>query len=144
MAAVVKRGSASPLTELFDWFESGWPSMIEWRRDAANALRIEDRLEEDRYVVRAEIPGIDPEKDVKITVADGVLTIAAERREEVSEKGRSEFHYGSFLRRVSLPQGAKEEELTARYEDGILEVTVPFSAEQAQPRQIPVARVSSE
>lgn len=143
MTAVAKRGPVLPLTDLFDWFESSWPAMAEWRRDAAHALRIEDHLEEDRYVVRAEIPGIDPDKDVEITVADGILTISAERREEVSEKGRSEFHYGSFMRRLSLPQGATEEQLTARYEDGILEVTVPISAAQGQPRVIPVARGSA-
>ena len=108
-----------------------------------HALRIEDRLEDDRYLVRAEMPGIDPDKDVEITVSDGVLTIAAERREEVSEKGRSEFHYGSFVRRVSLPVGAVEDKLAARYQDGILEVSVPIEAAQAEPRTIPVARGSA-
>lgn len=144
MNAVTKRSPVSPLTELFDWFESGWPAVAEWRRDARHVLRMEDRQEEDRYVVRAEIPGIDPDKDVEITVSDGVLTIAAERREEVSEKGRSEFHYGSFVRQVSLPAGAVEDKLTARYQDGILEITVPIEAIQAEPRTIPVARGPSE
>jgi HSP20 family molecular chaperone IbpA len=144
MNAVTKRSPVSPLTELFDWFESGWPAVAEWRRDARHVLRMEDRQEEDRYVVRAEIPGIDPDKDVEITVSDGVLTIAAERREEVSEKGRSEFHYGSFMRQVSLPAGAVEDKLAARYQDGILEITVPIEAIQAEPRTIPVARVPSE
>jgi HSP20 family molecular chaperone IbpA len=144
MSAITKHSPVSPLTELFDWFESGWPAMADWRRDAANALRIEDRLEDDRYVVRAEIPGVDPDKDVQITVAEGILTISAERREEISEKGRSEFHYGSFRRRLALPLGAMEEKLAARYQDGILEVTLPIVAEQAQPRIIPVARGSAE
>src|SRR6476646_8325195 len=98
MNAVMRRSTVSPLTELFDWFESGWPMVADWRREGGHALRIEDRLEDDRYVVRAEIPGIDPDKDVEITVSDGVLTISAERREEISEKGRSEFHYGSLIR----------------------------------------------
>lgn len=140
MNALKKYDPVSPLTELFDWFESGWPAMAEWRRDGAHALRIEDRLEDDRYVVRAEIPGVDPDKDVHVTVSDGVLTISAERREQVSEKGRSEFHYGSFVRRVSLPPGTTEEELSARYDDGILEVTVPIAAATVEPRSIPVAR----
>ena len=93
MSDVVKRNPMSPLTELFDWFNSGWPAIADWPHDGARALRIEDRLEQDRYVVRAEIPGVDPDKDVEITVDDGVLTISAERREEVKEKGRSEFLY---------------------------------------------------
>lgn len=48
-------------------------------------------------------------------MVDGVLSISAERREELSEKGRSEFHYGSSLRRVTLPQCAQEDQLTATY-----------------------------
>ena len=110
MSDVVKRNPMSPLTELFDWFNSGWPSIADWPHDGARALRIEDRLEQDRYVVRAEIPGVDPDKDVEIMVDDGVLTISAERREEVKGKERSELHYGSFLRRVSLHPGSKEEQ----------------------------------
>lgn len=144
MSAVTKHSPVSPLGELFEWFESGWPGMAEWRREGAHALRIEDRLEDDKYLVRAEIPGVDPDKDVHITVSDGVLTISAERREQISEKGRSEFHYGSFLRRVSLPPGAEEEKLAARYDDGILEVTVPISAAAVEPRSIPVARGPAE
>ena len=140
MSDVAKRNPMSSLTELFDWFNSGWPTIADWPHDGARALRIEDHLDKDRYVIRAEIPGVDPDKDVEITVDDGVLTISAERREEVKEKGRSEFHYGSFLRRVSLPPGAKEEQLEARYEDGILEVTVPVGATKAKPHTITVTR----
>jgi HSP20 family molecular chaperone IbpA len=144
MNAVTRRSTVSPLTELFDWFESGWPMVADWRREGGHALRIEDRLEDDRYVVRAEIPGIDPDKDVEITVSDGVLTISAERREEISEKGRSEFHYGSLIRRVALPTGAVEDKVLARYQDGILEVTVPIETVQVEPRTIPVARGAAE
>jgi|SRR6476646_2258747 HSP20 family molecular chaperone IbpA len=144
MNAVMRRSTVSPLTELFDWFESGWPMVADWRREGGHALRIEDRLEDDRYVVRAEIPGIDPDKDVEITVSDGVLTISAERREEISEKGRSEFHYGSLIRRVALPTGAVEDKVLARYQDGILEVTVPIETVQVEPRTIPVARGAAE
>jgi HSP20 family molecular chaperone IbpA len=92
MSDVVKRNPMLPLTEWFDWFNSGWPAIADWRHDGARAVRIEDRLEQDRYVVRAQILGVDPDKDVEITVEEGVLTISAERREEVKGKGRSEFH----------------------------------------------------
>lgn len=144
MTAVIKRTTPSPLGELFDWLESGWPAVAELRREAAHVMRIEDRMEEGRYVVRAEMPGIDPDKDVEISVADDVLTISAERREEVTEKGRSEFHYGSFVRRVTLPKGYKEDELTARYQDGILEVVVPVEETKPESRMIPIARGPSE
>ena len=144
MSVLAKRGAVAPLTDLFDWLESGWPMMADLRREGSHALRIEDSLEKDRYVIRAEIPGIDPDKDVEISVADGILTISAERREELIDKGHSEFHYGSFMRRVSLPAGASEDELAATYVDGILEVTVPIMATQAQPRVIPVVHGSAK
>ena len=142
MGTVARRTPTSPLSELFDWFEIGWPSTIEGRR-GSQAMRIEDRIEEDKYVLRAELPGIDPDKDVEITVADGVLSISAERREEVSEKSHSEFHYGSFLRRVSLPQGAQDDQLTATYKDGVIEITVPIAAAKSQTRAIPITRGSA-
>lgn len=144
MTTVSKRTATSPLTELFDWIESGWPGMGELRRESAHMMRIEDRLDDGKYVIRAELPGIDPEKDVEISVSDGVLTISAERREEVSEKGRSEFHYGSFVRRVTLPTGYKEDELSAHYNDGILEVDVPLEESKPTARMIPIARGPSE
>jgi HSP20 family molecular chaperone IbpA len=106
-------------------------------------VRVEDRQEKDKYTVRAELPGIDPDKDVEITVADGILTIAAERREEKAEKDRTEFRYGSFVRRVALPKGANEEGLQASYKDGILEVVVPLTAESTKARKIPVSRPKS-
>ena len=142
MKEVSKRES-QPLAELFDWFDGGWPAFADWRR-GASTMRIEDRMEEDRYVVRAELPGVDPDKDVHIDVDNGQLMVSAERREEVSEKGRSEFRYGSFRRRVTLPPGAQEDAISARYENGILEVTVPISADRAQSRSIPIARGGGE
>jgi HSP20 family protein len=129
-----------PMSELFDWIESGWPAMAMLRQDGMSAMRIEDVHEDARYVVRAELPGIDPEKDVEITVADGVLTITAEREEKMHHKGGSEFHYGTFQRRMPLPAGAEEEKLAASYTDGILEVVVPVSPESSAARVVPITR----
>jgi HSP20 family protein len=137
MTIVTRHNPASPLTELIDWFDSGWPSAVPWHREDAHALRIEDRLDEDRYVVRAEIPGIDPDKDVRITVEHGVLTLSVERRESSRTATRTEFRYGSLLRRVTLPRGADEQNVVATYGDGILEVTVPIPPRE-EPRAIPV------
>lgn len=143
MAAITRRES-SPLAELFDWFDAGWPALAEWRREMSPAaIRIEDRLEEGKYVVRAELPGLDPEKDIRITVESGILTISAEREEKVSEKGRSEFRYGSFVRRLTLPPGTQEDAVDASYKDGILEVSMPVAA-KAEPRRIPVARKAKD
>jgi HSP20 family protein len=68
-------------------------------------MRLEDEIEDGRYVVRAELPGVDPAKDIDITVRDGQLTIKAERTEKQEFNGRSEFSYGSFVGAVSLAGG---------------------------------------
>lgn len=87
-------------------------------------MRLEDEIKDGRYEVRAEIPGVDPAKDVDITVRDGQLTIKAERSEKKEFDGRSEFSYGSFVRTVSLPAGADEDDIKATYDKGILAVSV--------------------
>src|SRR5271169_1612338 len=90
-------------------------------------LRLEDEMKDGRYEVRAEIPGVDPAKDIDITLRDGQLTIKAERSEKKEFDGRSEFSYGSFVRAVSLPAGADEDDVKATYEKGILTVSVAVS-----------------
>ena len=90
------------------------------------------------------MPGIDPDEDVEITVADHRLHLRAERRTETTtedKKGfRSEFHYGSFERSIRLPVGATENDVTATYHDGILEVRIPVDAGGVATKRIPVAR----
>ena len=73
-----------------------------------------------------------------------MLHIRAERRQEAKteEKGRhrSEFHYGAFSRVVSLPAGATQADVTATYQDGILEVRIPVDDGAAQATKVPVTR----
>jgi HSP20 family protein len=94
-------------------------------------------------VVRAELPGIDPEKDVDISLQDNMLTIRGERRQDDQEKGdhyfRSETRYGSFERQLMIPEGTKAADISASYKDGILEVVVPKAAEERKVSRIPVA-----
>jgi HSP20 family protein len=99
-----------------------------------NFLRLEDETKENHYEVRAEIPGIDPAKDIDITVRDGVLTIKAVRSQKAEANGRSEFSYGAFVRSVPLPTGANADDITANYDKGILTVSVPI------PEGAPVAK----
>jgi HSP20 family protein len=86
-------------------------------------------------VVRADLPGISPD-DVQIDVEDGVLTISGERRNtnEDRQEGfyRSERSYGAFARSIALPEGVDEDQVNARYEHGVLEVTVPMPQQQRQ------------
>lgn len=79
-------------------------------------------------MLRAEVPGLDPEKDLQITALHGVLTVKAERREEHTSPNRSEFRYGRLHRSVRLPANADEAGIKAAYRKGILEVTVPEPA----------------
>jgi len=101
-------------------------------------LRVEDEMDDGRYEVRAEIPGVDPAKDIDITVHDGMLTIKAERSQAVESHGRSEFSYGAFARSVPLPAGADVEDVHATYEKGILVVSVPVPNGAPQAKRIEV------
>jgi HSP20 family protein len=102
-------------------------------------MRLEDEMTNGRYEVRAEIPGIDPAKDVEVTVRDGQLTIKAERSEKKEFDGRSEFSYGSFVRTVSLPAGANEDDIKATYDKGILTVSVAVSEPTSAEKRVQVA-----
>jgi HSP20 family protein len=102
-------------------------------------MRLEDEMTDGRYEVRAEIPGIDPAEDVDITVRDGQLTIKAERSEKKEFDGRSEFSYCSFIRSVSLPTGADEDDIKATYDKGILTVAVGVSEPTPAEKHVQVA-----
>src|SRR5579864_1168575 len=92
-------------------------------------LRVEEFQDGDDLVVRAEMPGIDPDKDVEVSVSDGALHISAHREEKSETKSkdgyRSEFRYGSFARTLQLPAGMDEDTVKATYTDGVLEIRVP-------------------
>jgi HSP20 family molecular chaperone IbpA len=142
MAEVMRRADPLRWPDLLDWFDRGWPTLLRMPMPAEMGdMRVEDYVEGDRYVLRAELPGIDPEKDLEITVSDGMLSIRAERRQESKEGGRSEFRYGAFARTVALPAQAKADEITATYGDGILEVSVGLGEEPKKTaKRIPVAK----
>jgi len=127
--------------ELLDWLESPWPAVLPF--GAAHTFRVEDYTEDGTYMIRAELPGVDPEKDVEVTVESGMLTIHAERREEKKEDRHSEFKYGSLTRSVTLPEGADPDNITATYDQGILKVTIPVP-EETKPatRKIAVGHAS--
>ncbi|MBB5916724.1 HSP20 family molecular chaperone IbpA [Nocardia transvalensis] len=126
----------SLLSEFADLWNSFPPGMMPVF--GGRLLRVEDTVDDGRYVVRAEIPGIDPAKDLEVSVHNGQLTIRAERSEKHEEKGRSEFSYGSFTRTVTLPASAQEEGIEAAYAQGILTVTVPLSEPKTEVKKVEV------
>ncbi len=89
------------------------------------------RFDGNALIVRAELPGIDPDRDVELSVADGALHIRATRESGgarmAAEGFRSEFNYGKLTRTIPLPVGAYEHEIKATYRNGILEVHVPIT-----------------
>jgi HSP20 family protein len=126
------------LPELSELFE-GFPSWATLRPAfGSHIIRVEDETKDGSYEIRAEIPGIDPAKEVDITVRDGLLTIKAERTEKKESNGRSEFSYGSFTRSITLPHGADEDKITASYDKGILTVTVPVEQDKTAEKRVEV------
>jgi HSP20 family protein len=123
------------------WFPELWRNRL---MEGADPIRVEEFQEGSTLVVRAEMAGLDPDKDVEISVADQTLRIHAERRQEsrVEDKGRyrSEFRYGSFARTVPLPPGATDQDIKATYRDGILEIRIPIDRGKAESRKVPVQR----
>ncbi|MGQ0480268.1 MAG: Hsp20/alpha crystallin family protein [Pseudonocardia sp.] len=153
----MRRESARPLDvfERFDRMFDDWLHAMPWRPVAPLAepgwlrqqtIKVDQYRDGDTLVVRAELAGIDPERDVTLTVADGMLNIEAERRvEEKSEdKGylRHELHYGKFVRRLQLPEAVSEENVAASYRDGILEIRVliPAAPPVPEPRKIAIEK----
>lgn len=102
----------------------------------AEAFPVEECRTPSSYVVRAELPGLDPTRDITVVVADNDVTI--EIRRPVRGPGLDDglFHEPTLKRRVRLPRGSRDETLTATYRtDGILELVVDL------PRPAPIGRV---
>lgn len=106
-------------------------------------IRIEEYVDGDRHVIRADLPGVDPAKDIRLEVEGSVLRLRGERRTEKHEEHRSEIRYGSFSRVLTLPPGTRAEDVTAEYADGVLTVTMPSSGTSGA-RKIPIAHGESE
>ena len=97
--------------------------------------------EKDSYVVQVELAGVAKE-DVKISLEQGTLTIAGERKREVQNAEAEVYHterfQGRFQRTINLPETIAADKVTAQYKDGVLTVTLP-KHEAAKPRQIDIA-----
>ena len=103
------------------------------------AIDVSER--EGNLIVHADLPGLNKE-DVKVDVTDDSLTIQGERKREHEEKGqgfhRSERSYGSFYRSIPLPPGANTGEARAKFENGVLEISIPVPAARQRSRSISI------
>ncbi|HET9870098.1 MAG TPA: Hsp20/alpha crystallin family protein [bacterium] len=118
--------------------EGNFWDWAEGRTQILPAVDVEETQNE--YIFRAELPGVDKDQ-VKIALADNVLTISGEKRSEERKSDRT-YHRverlaGSFRRTYSLSQPLQADKVSARYKDGVLEITVP-KAEEAKPREIQI------
>lgn len=125
-----------------DFFAGG--AMLDRLFEAAtHTMHIEEFVDDGTCVIRAELPGIDPDKDIELTVSEGMVHLAAKREERTEEERpsgyHSEFHYGRFQRSMRLPEGAAETDVKASYKDGILEVRIPIpKTEAAAATKVPI------
>jgi HSP20 family protein len=120
------------MENLFTPFARWWPFRGPAEREQAwmPALDMVDR--KDELMLRADLPGL-TEKDIEVSVTDGMLAIRGERKEEREEK-EGEYYYaertfGSFVRTVSLPAGVDADQVKATFKNGVLEVHLPKTKE---------------
>ncbi len=110
------------------FFETDWLPKIDVQED------------ENEIHVTAEMPGVE-EKDLTVTLENGILTIAGEKKEEKEDKTKSrvvsERRYGSFSRSISLPEGIKQDEIKASFKNGVLKIDIE-KTEAEKPKKINV------
>lgn len=111
-----------------EWQTAGW------------GLPLDLTEKEDEFIVKASVPGIDPD-DLEITLSENTLTIKGEIRKE-EEKEEERYHlrerrYGRFTRSISLPAGVKSDQIEADYNKGVLTLHLP-KTEEVKPKRIPV------
>jgi len=141
---LVPRRPWRDLEDIDRWFEdwAGRPlsrrlpfKEMEW----APSMEMFDK--EDKFIVRAELPGM-KEEDVDVCVSDNILTVKGEKKSssEIKEEDYhfSEMSYGSFSRSITLPSTVNTEKITASFDNGVLEIDLPKSAE-VKPKKITIA-----
>ena len=113
------------IDQLFDDFSSGLPTFGE---SGIMAINLDVAETENAFEVTAEVPGAKPE-DIDISLSDNLLTVKGEKKSEKDEK-RKNYHmmersYGAFQRSVRLPAEVDESKVDARFENGLLKITLP-------------------
>jgi HSP20 family protein len=116
------------MDRMLERFEQGWPR---WpiafsRQERLTVPELDIRENADAITIEAELPGVD-EKDVTVTLANGILTIKGEKKQEKEEQGESyhvtERSFGSFERSIRLPDTIDDAKVEAKFDKGVLKVT---------------------
>ncbi len=118
-------GLQSDINRLFDAFMSPF-SGEEMKSSLSPKLDIAEL--KDKFEIKAELPGID-EKDINLSVDDGILTISGEKKAENEEKNKGyylkECSYGTFSRSIKLPDNIADEKISANFKKGVLIIDMP-------------------
>ncbi len=120
-----------------------WPSLFEEEGEMAArewSPTVDVIEEDDKFLVQADIPGVDP-KDIEVSLDAGNLVVRGERKLEKEEKKegymRSECSHGLFYRRLTLPEAADPDKISAKGKDGVLTITIG-KREISKPKRITV------
>jgi HSP20 family protein len=134
----------SMMRRMMEDFDRAWGSMSSARSSGGGGLwtpAVEVSQRGDHFVVSAELPGLNKD-DVRVEATDDELIIEGERKQEYAgEEGgihRTERRYGHFYRAIPLPENAKAEKANARFNNGVLEVTIPVDEQKSNRRRIPL------
>lgn len=124
---------------LFDEFFFDLPA-VRYSDGGFWSPRVDISETDDELIITAEVPGME-KGDLKVSVEDGVLTLKGEKKHEKELKDanchRIERRYGTFQRSFAFPAGVEPDKVRAKYEDGVLRVTLP-KAEEVEPKEIEV------
>ena len=127
------------MDDFIERFFYGWPT-FERETDFTWSPRVNVNETDNEITIDVELPGID-KKDVKVEVKDNILSISGERKNEKktenAESRRVERHYGKFERTFGLPDTVEADNVSAKYKDGVLVLTLP-KTEKAKPKEIAV------
>jgi HSP20 family protein len=147
------RGFYDPQSEVHSLFDEmfGNVGRASGRHQGAQPMQWTPTLdvlhEDGDLLIRAELPGVKRE-EVEITLHERVLTISGERRAEEQREGSGyyvrERRHGTFRRSLVLPHDVEEGGISARFEDGVLEVRVPGGAAERAPKRIQIEGLSGE
>lgn len=140
MRSLMKRSESSPIEELRREMEHLFDDMVpfsRFRQRPGDGYDVwapnTDMVETDNeYIMTVDLPGI-PKDDVNISFKDNRLTISGERKKEEKEEKenfmRRERYYGNFVRSFTLPSSVKEDDIKAKYKDGVLTVNIKKTEE---------------
>ena len=135
---VIRYKPWSLVDQLFNGHRAGFGADL--NAISAWAPRVDIKEEAERFVIHADVPGVDP-RDIEVSVENGVLTISGERKTETREEqdgwSRVERHSGRFHRSFTLPETVDAEGVSAKGEHGTLEISIPKQA-KVQPKKIEV------